>query len=77
MSIIKYVISYIVKPLTHICNVSFRNATFPDQMKVAKAIPVFKGNDKQIFTNYRPIFVLPQFSNILEKIFNVRLDNFI
>ena len=40
-------------------------------------IPVFKGNDKQVFTNYRPIYLLPQFSKILEKLFNVRLDNFI
>ena len=77
MSIIKHVISHIVKPLTHICNISFRNGAFPDQMKVAKVIPIFKGNDKQIFTNYRPISLLPQFSKILEKLFNVRLDNFI
>ena len=47
MSIIKHVISHIVEPLTHICNISFRNGTFPDQMKVAKVIPIilFKGND--------------------------------
>ena len=43
----------------------------------SKIIPVFKGNDKQVFTNYRPISLLPQFSKILEKLFNVRLDNFI
>ena len=79
MSIIKHVIPHIVKPLTHICNniISFRNGTFPDQMKVAKVIPVFKGNDKQVFTKYRPIYLFPQFSKILEKLFNVRLDNFI
>ena len=29
------------------------------------------------FTNYRPVSLLPQFSKILEKIFNNRLDNFI
>ena len=77
MSIIKHDISHIVKPLTHICNISFKNGTFPDQMKVAKVIPICKGNDKQVFTNYRPISLLPQFSKILEKLFNVRLDNFI
>ena len=46
-------------------------------MKVAKVIPIFKGNDKQVFTNYRPISLLSQFSKIIEKLFNVRLDNFI
>ena len=72
MSIIKHVISHIVKPLTHICNISFKNGTFPDQLKVAIVIHIFKGNDKQVFTNYRPISLLPQFSKILEKLFNVR-----
>ena len=62
MSIIKHFIPHIVKPITHICKISFRNDTFPDQMKVAKVIPVFKGNDKQVFTNNRPISLLPQFS---------------
>ena len=77
MSIIKLFI-IIVKQLTHICNISFRNCTFPDQMKVAKVIPVFKGNGKQVFTNYIRISLLPQFSKISgKKLFNVRLDNFI
>ena len=30
-----------------------------------------------VFTNYRPVYLLLQFSKILEKIFNVRLDKFI
>ena len=30
-----------------------------------------------MFTNYRPVSLLPQFSKILEKIFNNRLDSFI
>ena len=66
MSIIKHVISHIVKSLTHICNnISFKNGIFPDQMKVAKVFPIFKGNDKQVFTNYRPISLLPQFLKFL------------
>ena len=32
---------------------------------------------KNVFTNYRPISLLPQFSNILEKLYNNRLDLFI
>ena len=32
---------------------------------------------QNVFTNYRPISLLPQFSNILEKLHNNRLDLFI
>ena len=33
--------------------------------------------DKNTFTNYRPVSLLPQFSKILEKIFQIRLEKFI
>lgn len=32
---------------------------------------------KKTFTNYRPVSLLPQFSKILEKVFDKRLDDFI
>ena len=37
----------------------------------------FKTGDKNVFNNYRPISLLPQFSKILEKLFAKRLDDFI
>ena len=46
-------------------------------MKTAKVIPIFKSGDRLNFFNYRPISLLPQFSKILEKIFNKRLMSFI
>lgn len=46
-------------------------------MKIAKVIPVYKTGNKHHFTNYRPISLLPQFSKILEQVFNNRLDAFI
>ena len=46
-------------------------------MKIARVIPLFKAGNNNVFTNYRPVSILPQFSKILEKIFNNRLDNFI
>ena len=46
-------------------------------MKVAKVIPVYKAGEKNVFSNYRPVSLHPQFSKILEKIFNVRLHKFI
>ena len=46
-------------------------------MKVAKVIPLYKSGEKNLFNNYRPVSLLPQFSKILEKLFNVRLEGFI
>ena len=46
-------------------------------MKTAKVIPLFKVGDKASFNNYRPVSLLSQFSKILEKLFDVRLQAFI
>ena len=37
-------------------------------LKIAKVTPLFKLGDAESVTNYRPILVLPIFSNILERI---------
>uniref|UniRef100_A0A3B3I1E4 Reverse transcriptase domain-containing protein n=1 Tax=Oryzias latipes TaxID=8090 RepID=A0A3B3I1E4_ORYLA len=77
MKVVKKVIYSLSKPLTYICNFSLRTGRFPNQMKIAKVIPIYKSGDKHQFTNYRPVSLLPQFSKILEKIFNDKLASFI
>ena len=77
MTVVKRVIEGISKPLIYICNLSFQTGTFPDKMKIAKVIPLYKTGNKHQFTNYRPVSLLSQFSKILEKLFNNRLDSFI
>ena len=42
MSLLKKVIYKIVKPFAHICNVSFQTGFFPNKMKTAKVIPLYK-----------------------------------
>ena len=77
MCLVKKIIPYIVKPLAHICNTSLMNGIFPDRMKIARVIPLFKNGDVKEFSNYRPVSILPQFSQILEKVFHNRLMSFI
>ena len=60
-------------PLTHLINLSIVSGVVPDQLKIALVIPLFKSGDKSTFTNYRPIFVLPAFSKILERVIYYRL----
>ena len=51
-------VSYL-EPLTHLINVSISLGIVPDKLKVARVIPIFKGEDEQFVQNYLPISVLP------------------
>ena len=64
----KAVSKHIVKPLTHVYNLSFVTGIAPSELKKAVVTPIFKSNDKESFSNYRPISVLSCFSKILEKL---------
>ena len=77
MVIIKQVINYIAKQFAHVCSTSFEYGVFPDNMRVAKVVPLFKAGDRSVFSNYRPISQLSPFSKILEQLINERLDKFI
>ena len=55
MNIIKKVINNVIKPLRYICNESFQEGGFPDNMKICNVIPILKSGDNGILSNYRPI----------------------
>ena len=46
-------------------------------MKIARVMPLFKAGDRLLFTNYRPISILPSFSKFLEKVVYNRLYNYL
>ena len=77
MNIIKIVTKSISKPLVYICNLFSSSGIFPDDMKIARIIPLYKAGENDLFTNYRPVSLLPQFSKVLEKIYYSRLDKVI
>jgi hypothetical protein len=55
-------------PITLIINQMLHNGIFPDKLKIAKIIPIYKKDDETLFTNYRPISLLPAISKIFEKV---------
>ena len=56
---VKESINYISEPLTDIINLSINSGVVPDQMKLARVVPLFKSGDNRLFSNYRPVSVLP------------------
>ena len=59
--------------LFKIFKASLEEAGFPEKYKIAKVIPVFKKGDKENIENYRPIYILLIFSEVLERIIYHRL----
>ena len=76
-NVIKHVKEHIKLPLTHICNLSFITGVFPCELKIANVVPIFKANDEMIFSNYRPVSVLPVLSKLIERLMYNRLIHYI
>ena len=63
--IAKHVIHCYIKPLVFLINQSLTEGVFPDELKLAKVIPVFKAGSSMELSNYRSISVLIFFSKSL------------
>jgi len=55
---------------------AFTFGLFPEALKIAKVISIYKGGAKTELNNYRPISLLPKFSKILEKLMYARTLQF-
>jgi len=77
MFFIKQIAEQISTPLKHVLTLSIETGEIPNQMKIAKVVPIHKSGDSADMNNYRPISLLSTFSKILEKIVACRLSNFL
>ena len=77
MHVIKSSFSLISEPLKDIINLSFAKGVFTDKLKIAKIIPIYKAEDPEKFTNYRPISLLSNFAKFFEKVSHNRLIEFL
>ena len=63
----KTVGSFLAEPLADIINFCFSISTFADLTQRASVTPTDKGgNDKHIYSNYRPVSVLNSFYQLLK-----------
>ena len=72
----KVAIEAVAYVLADIINCSFLNGIVPDELKIAKVVPLYKNGEKNKISNYRPISVLPYFSKFFEKIMYKRIIDY-
>ena len=75
--LLKNIQAEIVKPLTLIINQCFVTGIFPDELKIAKVIPLYKKGITYLLDNYRPISLLPCVSKIVEKVMHKQIYDFL
>ena len=63
--------------LVHLLNLSLSQGIFPNEMKIARVVPLYKSGDVRLIQNYRPVSILPVFSKIFEKIMYNRIIEFV
>ena len=56
----------IASPLSMLINSCFTYGIFPNKLKLAKVVPVFKKGPSNMLTNYRPISLLLSLSKLIE-----------
>ena len=56
--LLKFLSPGLIKPLTLIINQALITGIFPEKLKLAKVIPLYKTDDKLIMNNYRPTSLL-------------------
>ena len=66
-----------METIAEIINSMIRSGIFPNDLKIAKVITLYKSGDSRLFTNYRPISLLPAFSKVFERLIYNRLHSFL
>ena len=74
------IVKLLSKPFcNYICdsiNSCIINSVFPEELKWADILPVFKKGDRTDCANYRPISILPTFSKVFERIIFNQINRF-
>ena len=73
---LKVLADVISDPLSILINKCLSKGVFPDCLKVAQVVPLYKDEDDSKAENYRPISLLPSISKIFEKIIYKKLSTY-
>ena len=60
---LELIMSYVEGPLSYMCNLSLNQRSFPDILKIANVIQLYKKEDYYV-KNYRPVSLLCSLSKV-------------
>ena len=75
--VLKIISDIISTPLACIINKSLQTRHFPNSLKIARVVPIYKGGTVTDINNYRPVSILPLLSKIFERVMFNRLYSFL
>lgn len=76
-TLLKKILPAISDVLTVVVNLSFSTGVFPEKLKKAVVIPIYKKGPPNNCTNYRPISLISTFSKVFEKLMKERMLAFL
>lgn len=74
--VLKTTAPYIASPLAFIINTALSQGMCPNHFKKAEVCPVYKGGQKRLLTNYRPIALISNLAKVYEKVLFKRIYGF-
>ena len=75
--ILKSTADAITETLVKLIDHSMVTGVFPEQLAVAKVIPLYEKGSKEELTNHRPISLLLTIGEIVEKVVHIKVYNFL
>ena len=63
--------------LSYLFNSCMLSGVFPDELKIAKVVPLHKSGNSNSMSNYRPISILPTLSKIFKQLIHSRIYQFL
>lgn len=76
VKILKTLMHLICIPLTKLINLCIKANRFPNNLKIARVVPIFKKGSHKDLSNYRPISLIPLFAKIFESVLKIQIVEF-
>lgn len=74
--VLKSCVQTIASPLAELINKCLSQGIFPEELKVAKTIPIYKKGDPGLLKSYRPISIIPVVAKVFETVIYQQLVSY-